>query len=340
MTSNKNPNSATQKSKRIGVLVTNLGTPDEPTTKALRRYLKEFLWDPRVVQIPRVIWWVILNLFILPFRPKKSAELYASVWTEEGSPLRVNTKNIALGISEELKKQWGDKVILDFAMRYGSDSIDEKINSMLAQGVDRLLVIPLYPQYSETTTASTMDAIKKSFKSITEKPELRFLDDYHDFPDYIDACATQIKQGCDTAGFSGKLLFSYHGLPQSFVDKGDPYYDQCLNSSALIAKKMGLEENELIVTFQSRFGKAEWLKPYTETTLKALPEQGIKSIHVFCPGFSADCLETLEEIESENKQYFIESGGEDFQYIPALNAAPVHIQALTKLINENLKGWE
>lgn len=335
MASNPHSESSVKQHNRIGVLITNLGTPDEPTAKALRRYLKEFLWDPRVVQIPRIIWWLILNLLILPFRPKKSAKLYASIWTPQGSPLLVHTRNLATKLAESL----GENFVVDFAMRYGSNSIDEKIKAMVANGINRLLVIPLYPQYSETTTASTLDAVQKSLQNLTDKPELRFLDNYHDFPEYIQACATQIKQRCSMPDCSGNLLFSYHGLPQSFVDKGDPYYEQCLNTSALIAKELSLKENEFFTTFQSRFGKAEWLKPYTEETLKSLPQQGIKSIHVFCPGFSADCLETLEEIDHENRQYFIQNGGEDFQYIPALNSESIHVISLHKLIESNLDGW-
>ncbi len=339
MALNQNPLPTDNQSNRIGVIITNLGTPDEPTEKALRRYLKEFLWDPRVVQIPRLIWWFILNFLVLPFRPKKSAKLYASIWTSQGSPLLVHTKHLAEKLSETLKAKWQDKLILDFAMRYGSHSIQQKINDMIANGANRILVIPLYPQYSETTTASTLDAVQRALQLQTNKPELRFVDNYHDFPAYINACAEQIKQRCSMPDCSGNLLFSYHGLPQSFVDNGDPYYEQCLTTSALIATQLGIQENQFFSTFQSRFGKAEWLKPYTEETLKSLPQQGVKSIHVFCPGFSADCLETLEEIDHENRQHFIQNGGEDFQYIPALNALPIHVDTLHQLIEDNLQGW-
>ena len=339
MTTQQSINSNNHPEKRVGVLITNLGTPDAPTKTALRRYLKEFLWDPRVVQIPRFIWWIILNLFILPFRPKKSAKLYESIWTEEGSPLLVHTKNLAAKLSEKINENWGDEIVLDFAMRYGSNAIDEKIQQMVANGVNRFLVIPLYPQYSETTTASTLDAIEQSFKKLKQQPELRFIDNYHDFPEYINACANQIKQRCKMPDCNGNLLFSFHGLPQSFVDNGDPYYEQCLKTSRLIATELNLKQDEFFTTFQSRFGKAEWLKPYTEDTLKSLPKQGVKSIHVFCPGFSADCLETLEEIDHENRQHFLQSGGENFQYIPALNADPMHVDMLIKLIENNLKEW-
>ncbi len=339
MASNQNSGSEEGTVQRIGVLLTNLGTPDAPTPKALRRYLKEFLSDPRIVQIPRFIWWIILHLLILPFRPKKSAKLYASIWTEHGSPLLVHTQQTAIKLFQILKPQWGQRLELDYAMRYGSDSISEKIEAMINKGVTHLLIIPLYPQFSETTTASTLDKVLQSIGSNLSKPKIKFVDQYHDFQAYIQACAEQIKLHCRPPDNHHKLIFSYHGLPQSFVDKGDPYYDQCLKTSALIAAELNLQEGDLITTFQSRFGKAEWLKPYTEQTLKSLPEQGVKSVDIFCPGFSADCLETLEEIAHENKHYFLEHGGESYNYIPALNSTPHHIKALQELIQKNLQEW-
>ena len=323
----------------IGVLITNLGTPDAPTAKALRRYLREFLSDPRVVEIPRLVWWFILNVIILPFRSKRSAELYSSIWTNQGSPLLLHTQAQAQALSNRLKVAWGDKLIVDFAMRYGAHSISEKIDNLGSQGVNKGLVLPLYPQYSATTTASTFDALAENFKRRRWQPELRFINSYYAFPAYIDAIENQIKQWRDTHGSSDKLILSYHGLPQRFVDNGDPYYQHCLKTSELIIKALKLEEKNCMTTFQSRFGKAKWLQPYTSETLKLLAAQGVKSVQVFCPGFSADCLETLEEIAHENKHYFMDAGGSSYQYIPALNSSDKHILALSQLISNNLQGW-
>lgn len=325
---------------KIGVLITNLGTPDAPTKKALRPYLKEFLSDPRVVEVPKFIWWCILNFVILNIRPAKSAKAYREVWTEQGSPLLVHTKNQALALKEELQKSFGDKVVVDFAMRYGQPSISQVTENMMQQGVRKLLVLPLYPQYCASTSASTFDALAHDFKKRRWIPELRFVSHYHDYPLYIQAAADKIRAHWQAHGQAEKLLFSYHGIPKRYLTAGDPYHCECYKTSRLIAENLGLDESQYLTTFQSRFGREEWLKPYTDHTLKDLAKEGVKSVQIFCPGFSADCLETIEEIGIENRDYFLEAGGKDYQYIAALNSEPQHISALATLISDNLAGWQ
>lgn len=324
---------------RVGVLVTNLGTPDAPKKAELKRYLKEFLSDPRVVEIPRVLWWMILNLVILNIRPKRSAHAYSTVWTERGSPLMFHTQDQTNALRESLQQKFGDNIVVDFAMRYGSPSVDSVIDKMLQRGVRKLLVLPLYPQYCASTTASTFDAIAKSFSKRRWIPELRFITHYHDNPDYIKAVADKIKAHWLKNGRADKLVFSYHGIPHRYLLNGDPYHCECHKTSRLIATELGLKENEHFTSFQSRFGREEWLKPYTDHSLKAFPAQGIKSVQIVCPGFSADCLETIEEIGEENREYFLNAGGERYEYIEALNADQGHIIALAKLLESHLQGW-
>lgn len=326
--------------ERFGVLITNLGTPDAPTTPALRRYLAEFLSDPRVVEAPRALWWLILHGIILRFRPRRSAKAYAGVWEKNGSPLLIHTSRQAEGLREALKKSYGDNVVVEFAMRYGNPSIAGALDKMQEAGVRQLVVLPLYPQYSASTSASTFDAIAKDFMQRRWLPDLRFISHYPDFPPYIEAMARHIESYWANHGRHEKLILSYHGVPLKYLQKGDPYHCECHKTSRLLAERLGLGDDGYMTTFQSRFGREEWLKPYTDETLKAFPGKGVKSIDVFCPGFSADCLETVEEINEENREYFMEAGGEAFSYIPALNASPVHIEALVALIEENLKGWE
>lgn len=328
------------KKAKIGVLLTNLGTPDAPTTGALRRYLKEFLSDPRVVEVPRVIWWFVLNLIILTFRPRRSAAAYKTVWTEEGSPLLIHTKRQTEKVRAALNEKYGEDVMVEFAMRYGNPSVDSVIDSMLKQGVTKLVVLPLYPQYSATTTASTFDAVSKALTKRRAIPELRFIKNYHDFTPYIDALADKIQQHWDKHGRVDKLVLSYHGIPKRYLTNGDMYHCECYKTSRLVAEKLGLNQDEYMTTFQSRFGREEWLKPYTDHTLQELPSQGVKSLQVVCPGFSADCLETIEEIGEENRDYFLEAGGERFEYIEALNSDQSHIDALTTLLDNHLGGWQ
>lgn len=334
------PSFSHRQTDRIGVLITNLGTPDEPETKALRRYLREFLSDPRVVEVPRLLWWLILNGVILRIRPRRSAAAYKTVWTERGSPLLFHTQDQQQALQAKLAEQYGDDVVVQFAMRYGNPSIATVLQQMFDQGVRKLVVLPLYPQYSAATTASTFDAISADFVKRRWLPELRFISHYHDHPGYIAAVADSIKQYWAKQGQPDKLVLSYHGVPLRYLHEGDPYHCECHKTSRLIAEQLGLAKDQYITTFQSRFGREEWLQPYTDATLKALPAEGIKHVHVVCPGFSADCLETIEEIAEENREYFLEAGGKDYAYIPALNAEPAHIDVLAQLVQDNLHGWQ
>lgn len=325
---------------RIGVLITNLGTPESPTAAGLKPYLKQFLSDPRVVEVPRFIWWFILNGVILNLRPRRSAKAYATVWTDEGSPLMSITKQQHSALEARCRKEYGDDVIIDYAMRYGQPSIEGAIDRLTAQGARKLVVLPLYPQYCASTTASTFDALSQDFVKRRWIPELRFVTQYHDNPAYIEALANKVKAHWEAHGRADKLLMSYHGIPKRYLLNGDPYHCQCHKTSRLLAEALGLSKDDYITTFQSRFGKEEWLKPYTDETMKSLPGQGVKSVQVVCPGFSADCLETIEEIGEENKEYFMEAGGQRYEYITALNADSEHIDVLFGIIQENLHGWQ
>lgn len=326
-------------SPKVGVLVTNLGTPDAPTPKALRRYLKEFLSDPRVVEIPKPIWWLILNGIILNTRPKKSAHAYQSVWTERGSPLMFHTQDQAQALAARFAAEHGDKVEVAFAMRYGNPGISDGVQQLMDKGVDRLLVLPLYPQYCASTSASTLDKLSDDLRQRRWLPELRFISHYHDFGPYIEALAQSIEQHWQSHGRAEKLVLSFHGIPKRNLLLGDPYFCECHKTSRLLRERLGLGEGEVLTTFQSRFGKAEWLKPYTDATLKQLAKDGVKSVQLACPGFSADCLETIEEVGVENRGYFLEGGGERYEYIPALNASEPHIDALYQLLCTNMGDW-
>ncbi|WP_100657793.1 ferrochelatase [Alteromonas flava] len=325
---------------KIGVLITNLGTPEAPTKQALRPYLKEFLSDPRVVEVPRLIWWFVLNGIILNIRPKRSAHAYSTVWSEQGSPLMVHTKDQCEAISQRCREVYGEDVVVDFAMRYGQPGISQTITRMQAQGVRKLLVLPLYPQYCASTTGSTFDAIADCFKQSRWLPDFRFISHYHDDTRYIAALADKIKAHWQEHGRADKLIMSYHGIPKRYLLNGDPYHCECHKTSRLIAAHLGLEKSEYMTTFQSRFGREEWLKPYTDHTLQDLPSEGVKSVQVVCPGFSSDCLETIEEIGVENRDYFLEAGGERYEYIAALNSDPGHIDVLFSMIQENLHAWQ
>ena len=328
-----------QQPARVGVLVTNLGTPAAPTAAALRPYLKQFLSDRRVVDLPRILWWPILNLIILNVRPKKSAAAYAEVWTDEGSPLLVHTRRQTDAIRDALVAALGDQVVVEFGFRYGEPSISQGIASLREQGARKLLVLPLYPQYSGPTGASTFDAVAEDFRGNRWLPDFRFITHYHDHPGYIDALAASVREHWQQNGRADRLLMSFHGVPRRYLDSGDPYHCECHKTARLLAEALELGEAEYQVVFQSRFGREEWLKPYTDEVLEALPGQGVKSVQVICPGFAADCLETLEEIALQYKELFEESGGERFEYIPALNESPAHIATLTRLVMENLSGW-
>lgn len=322
---------------KTGVLLVNLGTPAAPTAAAVKPYLKQFLSDPRVVEIPRLVWWLILNGIILPFRSKKSAQAYQSIWTEDGSPLLVNTQKIQQGIAEKFREQ---NVVVEFAMRYGQPSIANQLDKMLKEGVTKLLVLPLYPQYSATTTGSTFDAIAHEFKQRRWFPELRFVNQYHDDNNYIEALAKKVEGHWAKHGKADRLVLSFHGIPKQFWLNGDPYVCHCFKTARLLSERLNVDEGFVLTCFQSRFGKAEWVQPYLEQTLKGLPDKGVKSVQVMSPGFSADCLETLEEIAEENKDYFEQAGGERFEYIACLNDDPEHINSLSSLITQHMQGWQ
>lgn len=334
---------------RVGVLLTNLGTPQAPEKAALRPYLKQFLSDPRVVEVPRLLWWFILNGIILNVRPARSAEAYRTVWTDEGSPLLIHTRSQAAGVAERLKDRFGEHVVVDYAMRYGQPAIDEAILRLSEQGARRLLVLPLYPQYSGPTSGSTFDAVAADFVKRRWIPDFQFVASYHDHPGYIEAVAESVRQHWRNSAEAGndlgnngraeRLVFSYHGEPRRYLDEGDPYHCQCHKSTRLIAEALGLQEGEYLTSFQSRFGREEWLKPYTDETLRELASAGVKSVQVVCPGFSSDCLETIEEIGIENRDYFLEAGGERYEYIPCLNAGAAHLEFLSELISSRIAPW-
>ncbi len=322
-------------SPRQGILLCNLGTPDAPRPAELRRYLKEFLSDPRVVEIPRLLWWMILNLIILRIRPRRSAKLYQSVWTEAGSPLMLYSQEQVKAVKQRLAEKYGDIPVV-LGMRYGNPSMASAIKQLTDQNVRDIIVLPLYPQYAGATTGSTFDAIAKTFTQLRWVPELQFINGYHKSEGYIQALCTTIKRHIDEHGQPDKLVFSYHGTPERYLKNGDPYHCFCHQTTRLVREKMGLEENQVMTTFQSRFGREPWLQPYTDETLEQLPEDGVKHVAVICPGFSSDCLETIEEINMEARESFIESGGEHFHYIPCLNDDPAHIDALVSILEKRL----
>ena len=323
---------------RTAVLLVNLGTPDEPTAPALRRYLAEFLSDPRVVEIPRLVWWFILNGIILRTRPAASAAKYASVWMPEGSPLAVWTRRQAEALDQTLKAARHD-ILVRHAMRYGNPSVASVLDSLRAEGATRVLVLPLYPQYAAATTASVGDAVMRWALAARRTPELRFIGEYHAEPGYIDALALRLQQHWAEHGRAEKVVLSFHGVPKRSLLLGDPYHCQCHVTARLLAQQLGLSQGQMVVTFQSRFGKAKWLEPYTEPTLVAMAGQGVKRVDVMCPGFVADCLETLEEINQEAREAFLHAGGEQFHYVPCVNDSPVFVQALADLALRHLQGW-
>ncbi len=320
------------------ILLCNLGTPDAPTAPALRRYLGEFLSDSRVVEIPKPIWWLILHGIILRTRPKKSAAKYASVWLPEGSPLKVWTEKQAKLLRGHLGQR-GHSVEVRYAMRYGNPSIASQLDQLKADGVTRVLILPAYPQYSGTTTASVFDAVYSWAAKVRRIPELRFINNYHDNAGYIAALAHKIKAHWQQNGQAEKLVMSFHGVPERTLTLGDPYHCECYKTARLLAEKLGLSKDRWQLTFQSRFGKAKWLEPYTEPTLMALAQSGVKSVDVVCPGFTGDCLETLEEISLEARHAFLEAGGKSFNYIACLNDSPQWLAGMSELCIQHLGGW-
>lgn len=321
--------SSRQLPKRTGVLLVNLGSPDKPTVSAVRRYLREFLWDRRVVNLPRTIWWIILNFFVLPLRPAKSAKAYRKIWTEEGSPL----VSISQQLSDQLSEKSSGKISVELAMRYGHPAIKDKLLKFKQDKIGRLIVLPLYPQYSSTTTASVFDAVMEEIVRWQPIPDFNFISDYHQNSTYIEQIADSVNKFWSQQGKGEKLLLSFHGLPAMSIKLGDPYFYQCHKTAELIAERLKLEKKDWQIVFQSRFGRAEWLKPYCVEVLQHLPGQGIKNVDIICPGFAVDCLETLEEIAITNKSFFLDAGGQQYRYIPALNATDRHVAVLTDLLN-------
>jgi ferrochelatase len=321
-----------------GVLLVNLGTPDATDYWSMRRYLGEFLWDERVIETPRILWWFILNFIILTFRPRRSGRAYDKIWDREAddSPLRVISESQARQLQERL----GDGVMVDYAMRYGNPSTQSRIEAMQAAGCDRIALVPLYPQYSATTTATANDKAFDALKQMRWQPAVRTAPAYADHPDYIAAIAKSIEEGIAGLDFTPDLVItSYHGMPQSYLERGDPYHCQCVKTTRLVREKLGWDADKMMVTFQSRFGPEEWLQPYTDETLESLPGKGVKKIAILTPGFSVDCLETLEEIAMEGRETFLEHGGTHFAYIPCLNDSEAGMDLIESLARQELLGW-
>ena len=326
-------------SESTGILLVNLGTPEEPTPQAVRRFLKQFLSDPRVIEYPRWLWWLILNGIILRIRPARSAAAYRKIWTDDGSPLMLFSKSVVEGVQEALDARLSGSANVELAMSYGEPSIDAAIDRLLAKGARRLLVLPMYPQYSGTTTASVVDAVARKFNRLRWIPEARFINQYHDEPGYIGALAASIREYWADNGRGAKLMFSFHGVPKQTLLNGDPYHCQCQKTARLLAEALELGDDQWLLSFQSRVGREEWLSPYTDETVAKLGKQGIGRLDVVCPGFSTDCLETLEEIAMQNAELFVEAGGDSLHYIPALNAREDHVDFLAGLIEKHVGGW-
>jgi len=321
------------KKNKYGVLLVNLGTPDEASPAAVKRFLSEFLHDRRVVDMTRWLWCPILHGVILPFRSPKVAKLYQSVWMDDGSPLMMYSRRQQQKLAEILNKP------VELGMTYGNPSILSGLDSLKQQGCGKVLVLPLYPQYSRTTTAAVFDKVAKVLKNKADIPELRFVNQYFDHPDYITALAESVTDFWDAKGKPDYLLCSYHGIPKRYADNGDPYPQHCNGTTALLAEKLEMPREQMSMSYQSIFGREEWLKPYTEPTIAELAKKGVKRLDVMCPAFSVDCLETLEEIAEQCKETFIEAGGQEFNLIPCLNDNPAHINMMVELVNQHSQGW-
>jgi ferrochelatase len=324
---------------KIGILLVNLGTPEAPTAAALRPYLKQFLSDPRVVEVPRVVWWPILHGLVLTTRPRKSAEKYAKIWTAEGSPLKVHTERQANLLRARLGATSRAPMVVAWGMRYGAPPVEQGLAELKAQGCDRILVVPLYPQYAASSTGSTCDAVLAAVARMRNVPELRLVKHFHDHPGYIDALAGSVREYWTANGRPDRLVMSFHGVPRFTLERGDPYHCECQKTGRLLAEALSLQPEQYLVTFQSRFGRAEWLKPYTQDTLEGLGRERLGRVDVVCPGFVCDCLETLEEIAIENKAAFLSAGGGEFHYIPCLNERTDWIGALASVAQDHLHGW-
>lgn len=321
--------------KRTSVLLINLGTPEAPTEEAVREYLREFLWDPRVVQIPRVLWWVILNFFVLKKRPAVSAKAYKKIWTKNGSPLLVYSKRIQQALQALSDQKSAGEYDVRLAMRYGQPSIENVLKEIKETDVDNIIVLPLYPQFATSSTGTAWQAFRQVYTQWKGAPASQTIVDYHDYDGYIDALAQSVQRYWAENGKADCLILSFHGVPERTIRQGDPYLKHCTKTTELLVKKLELKPLQWRMVFQSRFGKAKWVQPYCVETLEELAQEGIKNIDVICPGFAADCLETLEEIAIQNRDIFLEAGGENYRYIPALNDDEAHISALFSLIEKN-----
>jgi protoporphyrin/coproporphyrin ferrochelatase len=330
---------ASGSANRIGVLLVNLGTPDSPTYFAVQRYLREFLSDRRVIDTPRPIWLPLLYGYVLPLRPFKTARNYRKIWMPEGSPLAVYSKRLAAKIAASLQDRCGDRVITQLAMTYGNPSVESAVARFAQQGIDKLLVLPLYPHYCSSTTGSVFDATHRGLQRWRWLPETRFINDYYADGGYIDALTAQISKHWDAASERSHLLFSYHGIPSSYVKNGDPYKHQAEETTRLVVARLGLRDAQFSHCYQSRFGRVEWLKPYTVDTIRELAARGVRKIDVVSPSFAVDCLETLEEVAVEYRDRFLEFGGERLLLVPGLNDEPQHVKALTAILENRLQGW-
>lgn len=325
---------------RTGVLLVNLGTPEATDYWSMRRYLKEFLSDRRVIETSRLIWWPVLNGIILTFRPGRKGREYDAIWNRERDegPLKTFTRSQAEKLALRLGR--AEEIVVDWAMRYGKPSIAERIGALQEQGCERILVVPLYPQYAAATTATVCDKTFDALKRMRWQPTLRIAHPWYDRPAYIKALASSLREGLQKIPFKPEtVLVSFHGIPQEYFDKGDPYYCHCAKTTRLLREAMGMSESELIMTFQSRFGPAEWIKPYTDETLKALAQKGVKNVAVIAPGFTADCLETIEELGVENRDNFLEAGGENYAFVPCLNDSEAGITVIEDVVRRELAGW-
>jgi protoporphyrin/coproporphyrin ferrochelatase len=326
--------------KKIGILLMNLGTPEATDYWSMRRYLKEFLSDRRVIEVNRILWWLILNVVILSFRPTKSGHAYKEIWNKERneSPLKTYTRGQSEKIATAFTSQ--KNLIVDWAMRYGKPPVAERLAALQEQGCDKIVLFPLYPQYSATTTATALDKAYDALKLMRWQPAIRTVPPYFDHPAYIDALATSLQSHLASLTWKpDKILVAFHGLPREYLDKGDPYHCHCQKTARLLRAKLNFEPEFMQLVFQSRFGRAEWLKPYAQETVEGLPTQGIKNLVILSPGFSSDCVETLEELAIGLKETFHEEGGQNLSVVPCLNDSPASVKLLTQLINEELKGW-
>jgi ferrochelatase len=323
---------------RVGVLLVNLGTPDDPSPAAVRRYLAEFLWDPRVIEMPRALWWLILHGVILRIRPRRSAHAYQKIWTPQGSPLLLESQALARGLAARLEGKFGDRVVVELAMSYGQPAIKSVLTRMRERNVQRLVVLPLYPQFSSTTTGSIFEFVTRELGRWRWMPELRFVNQYWQNEQYLAAIAESITANWRDHGRK-HLLFSFHSIPKRYLLAGDPYHCFCQATAREVASRLGLARDEWSIGFQSRFGREEWLKPYVDVMLHDYSHTGPKKVTVVCPGFATDCLETLEEINMQNRELFLAHGGEAFDYVPCLNASPGHVAALESVVMEHTHGW-